>query len=246
MANARILDLPAINDALIDESSAVELQVPPEAVQGRSALIPELRLRLLRAAQLSAVATALDLIDGTRVPVDIPGYTVPTVRGATIGQLRTVLQRRAVTYQVRERAKVGATAGWVVAAANNVGTLATIPASQTNSTLVIPLPGLKLGDIITGFALNGSLQSGGNTASITADLRKLTNGAAGASDASVGALAAPVSVTANTVVSASNASLTGLTETVAADGVYYLLVTATTGAACTGELLSVDLYTTVV
>ena len=142
-----------------------------------------------------------------------------------------------------ERAKVGTTAGWVVAAADNLGKMATIPAAQTSSTLVIPLTGLRVGEKITAFSLVGSIQSGGNAATITADLRKLTAAAAGGTDASVGARAAPLSVTANTILDSTNAGKTGLAEVVAADETFYLLVTATTAAACTEELQGVLITT---
>jgi hypothetical protein len=132
--------------------------------------------------------------------------------------------------------KVGATAGWVVGAANNLGKMATLPASQTGSTLVMPITGLHVGETITGFSINGSIQSAGVAATLTADLRKLTAAAAGATDASIGAMAAPLSVTSNTIVSAANAVKTGLSEVVAAGVSYYLLITATTGASCTEEI----------
>ena len=142
-----------------------------------------------------------------------------------------------------ERAKVGTTAGWVVAAADNLGKMATIPAAQTSSTLVIPLSDLLVGETITAFSLVGSLQSGGNAVSITAELRKLTAAAAGGTDALVGAMAAPLSVTTNTILSSANAAKTGLSEVVAVDETFYLLVTCTTGAACTGELQGVLITT---
>jgi len=142
------------------------------------------------------------------------------------------------------RAKVGTTAGWVVAAADNLGKMATLPQSQTSATLVIPLDDFKVGDVITGFSLAGSIQSVGGTATITADLRSLTDAAAGATDASVGAMAAPLSVVANTIVSAANAAKTGLTETVTAGKRYYILVTATTAASTTEELQAVNVTVT--
>ncbi len=132
--------------------------------------------------------------------------------------------------------KAGATAGWVPAAGTN-RTGATLPASQTNSTLVIPIPTLKVGDIITGFSLAGQIESAGATASISGDLRKLTAAAADLSDASVGAMAAPLSVTADTIISAANAVKTGLSEVVGADECFYLLITATTAAATDIDLM---------
>ncbi len=141
-------------------------------------------------------------------------------------------------------AKVGATAGWVVAAADDLGLLATLPGAQTGSTLVVRLPGLKVGDMITGIHLVGQIESGGNAASLSVDLRKLTAAAADVTDASVGAMAAPLSVTADTIISAANAAKTGLSEVVGANETFYALITATTAAATDIALQAVALTVT--
>lgn len=125
--------------------------------------------------------------------------------------------------------KVGTTAGWVPGAANNLS-LATIPAGVTAGTLVVPVTGLQVGDIITGFYGVGQIESAGNTASISIDLRKHTAAAADVADASVDAMDAPLSVTADTIISSANAVSPTLAETVAADETFYFLVTATTAA----------------
>jgi hypothetical protein len=118
-----------------------------------------------------------------------------------------------------------------VNAGNNIS-LATLPASQTNSTLVIPIScALRVGSRITGFSIIDQVESAGNTATITADLRKHTAAATDVSDASVGAFAAPASLTADAILSATNASKTGLSETVGADETFYILITGTTAAA---------------
>lgn len=128
-----------------------------------------------------------------------------------------------------QSAKVGATPGWVVNAANDLGKLATIPKNLTDSTLVVPITGLKVGSKITAFYLTGSAQAtGGKATVINADLRVLTAAATGATDASVGAMAAPLSVEADTVLSSVNAGKTGLSHTVAAGKSYYVLITGTT------------------
>lgn len=136
--------------------------------------------------------------------------------------------RTGVTRQVGVRAKVGTTAGWVVGAGNDLSYMATMAASQTAGTLVIPIDGLTVGDTITGFALVGQIESGGQTVTLDADLRKITAVAAEPTDASVGAIT-QLSVIADTKVSSANAGKTGLAEVVAADVTYYLLLTATTG-----------------
>lgn len=134
-------------------------------------------------------------------------------------------------------AKVGGTAGWTVgAAADRSGHQ--LPASQTASTLVIPVQGLKVGDIITAFSIVGQIESAGGTATLDAALRKLTVAAADLADALVAAMT-QVSVTADTALSAANAAKTGLTETVGADEGFYMLLTGTTAAATDVDLIGV-------
>jgi hypothetical protein len=134
-------------------------------------------------------------------------------------------------YLVDHRPKVGTTAGWVVNAANNLGLCATLAASQTNSTLVVPLNNLEIGTRITGFYPVGQVESGGNTASITVNLRRLTAAAADVVDASV-ATSGSVSFTADSVLGRIGASAVDSLDEVVVDGSsYYFLVTGTTGVA---------------
>ena len=136
--------------------------------------------------------------------------------------------------------KAGATAGWTVAAAANTA-LVTLAASQTASTLVIPIRvPLKVGWKITGFSVIAQIESAGGTVTLDAALRKQTNAAGDPVDASVGAIT-QVSVTADTAVSSAK---TGLSEIVAADETFYILITGTTAAstdiALQGITLTVD------
>jgi hypothetical protein len=125
------------------------------------------------------------------------------------------------------QAKAGTTAGWVVAAGNNLG-LVTCPASQTASTLVVPLPFLKKGMKIKGFHLIGQIESAGNAVTVDADLRKHTAAAADVADASVGSIT-QVSVTADAALSKTNSQkLFATAETVGEDETFYVLITATT------------------
>lgn len=126
-------------------------------------------------------------------------------------------------------AKVGSAAGWVVGAADDVG-LTTLPASQTDSKLVVPITGLKVGDTITGFHLIGQVESAGGHVLVDADLRKHTAAAADVADASVGAIT-QLDVVADTILSASNARKASLTEVVGANETFYVVITATTAAA---------------
>lgn len=129
--------------------------------------------------------------------------------------------------QIGTRAKVGATAGWVVGAADNLPYVATLAASQTGATLVIPIDGLTIGDVITGFRVVAQVESAGGTVTIDGDLRATTNVAAEPTDASIGTMT-QVSVTADTAVSQAKSSLG---EIVTSGKTYYLKLTATTAAA---------------
>ncbi len=137
-------------------------------------------------------------------------------------------------------AKIGATAGWVVDAADDIGLLAACPASQTASTLVVPIAGLKVGDTITAFSVVGQIESAGGTVTLDADLRKHTAAAADVTDASVGAIT-QISETADAIISAQK---TGLAEVVAADETFYVLLTATTAAATDIALQGVTITVT--
>lgn len=123
-------------------------------------------------------------------------------------------------------AKVGATAGWVITGGTDK-LHATLPASQTASTLVIPVSGLNVGDTITAWDLNGQVESAGGNVSMTANLRKQLNAAADNTDSSVSSDTSGT-LTADTILSSTNVGASGLNEVVTADAAYYILVTATT------------------
>ncbi len=170
-------------------------------------------------------------------------------RYLTLAQMVALMHARTgQIIKLQPIAKVGATAGWVVGGgAVNTGKMATLPAGQAGSTLVVPVAGFKVGTILTRFTLNGSMQSAGNAVNITAALRKLTNAAAGAADALVEGFAAPVAGVANTKLSVLNSTLLlAAPYTIVEDESLYLLITSTTGAACTQELESVDVTVTTV
>lgn len=150
-----------------------------------------------------------------------PPYDIDIARDAFIS-----VNNFAEVLQIGTRAKVGATAGWVVAAADNLPYVATLAASQTGSTLIIPINGLRIGDIIAGFTVNAQIESAGGAVTIDGDLRAVTNVAAEPTDASIGTMT-QVSVTADT---ASAQAKSGLSETVTAGKSYYLKITATTAA----------------
>lgn len=126
--------------------------------------------------------------------------------------------------------KVGATAGWTVGGgAVNIGRLATCPASQTAATLVVPVEGLQVGDVIEGFYLQGQIESAGNTVTLDANLRSFTVGTADMTDASVGSIT-QISKTADSEVDVNNSLKSGLAAQVTTKKSFYVLLTATTGA----------------
>jgi hypothetical protein len=151
----------------------------------------------------------------------VSGVTVGS-EGANLGTNTVV--RTGQEYQVWGPPKVGATAGWVVNGAADL-VQATLPASQSASTLVIPITGLKVGWTITGFRVVAQIESAGGTVTVDAALRAQTNVAADPTDALIGAGMTQASVTADTALSGTK---TGLTETVVNTKSYYLLITATT------------------
>jgi hypothetical protein len=155
-----------------------------------------------------------------------------TVRSLTVPSSGSI-NRSAIQRLVGNRAKVGTTAGWTVGAANNIGEMATVAASQTAATLVVPIDLLKVGDTITAFKVVAQIESAGGAVTLDADLRAMTNAAADPTDASIGAIT-QVSVTADTAVDSDKKLLT---EVVVSTKIYYVLLTATTAAATDIRLL---------
>lgn len=136
-------------------------------------------------------------------------------------------------------AKAGATAGWVVAAGDNVN-LATLPASQTASTLVIPiigLPGTNNGAynavVIKSFYLIGQIESAGGEVTVDAQFHSQRAIAADVDDDNLGSMTQIVA-TADTAITQANSSkdvasiLGGFL--VQNGDTFYVLVTATTAA----------------
>lgn len=142
-------------------------------------------------------------------------------------QCSDVLRTRQMVVPICGNAKVGATAGWVVTAGTNI-CHATLPASQTSSTLVVPIP-CDIGDILTAVSATGQVESAGGNVTLVMSIRKLTTAAAANADAelgtdNVGTLAA------DTVLSSANLAVTGLSEVVAEGETLYALFTGTTAA----------------
>lgn len=162
--------------------------------------------------------------------------TLPNVTGTVL--LDTSAIRTGQQYvQTIGYCKVGATAGWLVPAAADAAHVAALPASQTNSTLIIPINiPLKVGWTITAWTINGQIQSGGNTAVLNAKLYEHVEATAGFSNAAIGSGMTTLTKTGQYKVVDGEASLT---EVVALGDSYYLLVTGTTAATTDIEICGI-------
>ena len=177
--------------------------------------------------------------DGQDLSLNRTDLTVKTLTAAGITNTGVAV-RAGVEKQIGNRAKAGTTAGWTVGAGDNLPYMGTVAASQTGSTLVVPVDCLKVGDTITSFKVVAQIESASGAVTLDADLRAITNVAAEPTDASIGAIT-QVSVTADTAVASAK---TGLTEVVAANKTYYVLLTATTAAATDIILLGLTITVT--
>lgn len=166
--------------------------------------------------------------------VTVDGDTVHT---GSVTNSGVVTRTGQVYHYPANSGKAGATAGF--AFGNDEGT-ATVPQSQTASTLTIPITNLKAGDIINSFQISGQIESAGGTVTVDADLRATTAVAGDLTDASVGAIT-QISKTADYLIADSK---TGLTHTVISGNSYYLLVTVTTAGTTDVDLQGVEVTIT--
>lgn len=168
--------------------------------------------------------------------VDVTG-TLGVTGVATLGTLNvttinptSVVRSVQLSVPVMGQAKVGATAGWVITAGTDKSH-ATLPASQTASTLVIPFPAIPVGSTVTAVGVGGQVESAGNNVTLAMSVRKQTNAAADNTDAELSGGGDNVgTLTADTILSAANLGVTGLSEVIAADESLYVLLTGTTAA----------------
>ncbi|MCH8177494.1 MAG: hypothetical protein IIC09_04735, partial [Proteobacteria bacterium] len=185
-----------------------------------------------------ALAVATGAEAGSPVDPTIPAGKIPITRinwtvgmgeitNADLDDIRPwLITGESIQTIHNTHAKIGATAGWVINAADDIGLLGTVPAGATaNCTLIVPIAGLVVGDTITAFSVVGQIESAGETVLLDANLRKHTAAAADVADASVDSIA-QISQTADYEI---NDSKTGLTEVVAANETFYVLLTADTG-----------------
>lgn len=158
--------------------------------------------------------------------------TLGVTGAATLGTLNvtSIVKSTQLSVPIMGQAKVGATAGWVITAGTDKSH-ATLPASQTASTLVIPFPALPVGSTVTAVGVGGQVESAGNNVTLTMSVRKQTNAAADNADAELSGGSDNVgTLTADTILSAANLGVTGLSEVIAADESLYVLLTGTTAA----------------
>lgn len=138
-------------------------------------------------------------------------------------EVKEIHRRGKVIHIPAETGGVGTTAGWNKA--NNTGTYK-LPASQTGSTVVIPLE-LEAGTVIKSFIISGQLESAGNAVTLDADLRVTTAAAAALTDASLGAIT-QISKTADYKIA--DEKVLAAPETVVSGKSYYILLAGTTAA----------------
>lgn len=143
-------------------------------------------------------------------------------------QCSDVLRTRQMIVPIGANSKPGATAGWTTEGTTNIS-VATCAAGSTAATLVVPISGLEIGDTVTSVSLQGQVESAGNTATVTLDVRKLTTAAADVTDASLGTDGSG-NITADAILSSANVSVTGLSETLVEGETLYALISATTAA----------------
>ena len=151
------------------------------------------------------------------------------------------VQRASQRYRYSGVWKVGTAAGFVVNAGDNISA-ATCPASQTASTLIVPIPALKVGSVITAFGILGQVESAGGAVTVDGDLRKQTAAAADFTDASVSTMT-QIAVAADTKID-STQDKTGLSTTTAQDESYYIKITVTTNALTDVDIRGVTLVVT--
>ena len=187
----------------------------------------------------TAAASKALVLDASKGIGTITALTATTLNATTLN-VTSVVQTRTIQL-TRAHAKVGATADWAIPTTTNLPYMATQAAGGTGSTLVIHLDGLQVGSTITGYKIIAQVESAGNTVTIDAALRAVTNVAAEPTDAAIGTGMTQVSVTADTAVAQEK---TGHTEVVTSGKTYYILITSTTAASTDIILQNVEVTTT--
>lgn len=128
-------------------------------------------------------------------------------------------------------AKVGATAGWTAGTAAADTSLAALPQSQTAATLIIPVTGLKIGDVITGAFLLGEIIATSTGDTLDCALHSQLGVAGSITDTNLGSMTQYVSASVNDLFTSKNTKIL-LTEehTIVEGESFYLILTGTTAA----------------
>lgn len=176
---------------------------------------------------------AVSSVDGASDKLAVWDASTGKLKAVTPNTLETYGNNE-VTIQINSGERVGATAGWVNTGVNT-GLMATLPESQTVSTLVVPVTGLPIGAVITAFSVRGQVESAGGAVTLDADMRKITAVVTGHTDASIGAIT-QVAVTADTLVTSSK---TVTSSTVSNTQSFIVLITGTTAASTDIEINSI-------
>lgn len=175
-------------------------------------------------ADASAQTVTIATDDFVQIIDKSDGYSAKKAVASTAFMLTGRSEQRVIP--ICGNAKAGATAGWVITGGTNI-CHATLPASQTSSTLVVPISGLNIGDTLTAVSATGQVESAGGNVTLTMSIRKLTNAAADNTDAELGTDNVGT-LTADTILSSANLAVTGLTEVLAEGETLYALFTGTT------------------
>ena len=144
-----------------------------------------------------------------------------------------------------QQAKVGVTAGWTVNAAANTF-MSTCAASASGGTLIVPLPGLEIGDRIVGHHMVGQIESAGGSVAIAAKIAEF-KAVAAASEANdkTGTTGTTLTVTADTAMTEANTKKTidDANVVLVEDGkTYFAIITVTNDGSTDVELLGFVLH----
>lgn len=131
-------------------------------------------------------------------------------------------------------------AGWV-APTTVAETAVRLPASKTALKWIVPITGVHIGDIITGYKVNGQAESGGNAYTLDCDIYESTMAAGDITEASKSAAITQVTGTADAIIAATKASL-AITVTTAKP--LYFILTGTTAASTDLAVASIELTVT--
>lgn len=158
----------------------------------------------------------------------------------TNSRLDTPVEKRII-----QDGKVGSAAGWTVRA-GAASFMSTLAASKTADDLIVPLVGLKAGDVIVGYHLVGQVESGGNTATVDCALyESLPAAAASTHTILAGTSMTQLSVATDTKMSVANTKKTIESfshKTVLEDAAYFARILGTTAASTDVEFLGLVLY----